>query len=68
MRVKTWERGAGPTLACGTGSCAVACVLHRLGRTNAQLEVALAAGSLHIEVGERVYMTGPAAYVFEGEV
>ena len=66
--VRTWERGAGPTLACGTGSCGVVCVLNKLGRVNSECTVKLAAGELFIEVGEHVFMTGPAKYVFEGEV
>ena len=68
--MRVWERGAGPTLACGTGSCAavVAGVLN--GLTGRRVKVNLAAGSLDIEWKEdnnRVYMTGPTEFVFEGE-
>lgn len=67
---RTWERGAGETLACGTGSCAsvVAGVLtERLGR---KVTVHLRGGDLLIEwMGDnRLYMTGPTDEVFEGEV
>ena len=69
ITMKVWERGAGPTLACGTGACAsvVAAVL------NAKIEravtVHLPGGDLFIEWGpdNHVYMTGPATYVFKGE-
>ena len=69
VRLRVWERGAGETLACGTGACAtvVACVLNKL--TERQVEVRLPGGSLHIEwdeVSGHVFMTGPAVTVFEG--
>jgi diaminopimelate epimerase len=68
--VRTWERGAGETLACGTGACAtvVACVLNK--KTNRSVEVHLPGGDLRVEwMGdERVMMTGPAEEVFEGEI
>lgn len=68
--MRVWERGAGPTLACGTGACAcvVACILN--GLTDRTVRVLLKAGHLHIEWKEennRVYMTGPAEVVFRGE-
>lgn len=68
--MRVWERGAGPTLACGTGACAaaVACTLN--GHTGRMVKVNLAAGHLLIEWNEennRVYMTGPAEFVFSGE-
>ena len=67
--MRVWERGAGPTLACGTGACAtlVSSVLN--GLTDRTATVSLAGGDLRIEWKEadnRVYMTGPAAFVFEG--
>lgn len=69
IRMRVWERGAGETLACGTGACAalVACVLN--GLTDREAEVELAGGSLHIKWSEdnHIYMTGPAVTVFEGE-
>ncbi|MFA6808027.1 MAG: diaminopimelate epimerase [Eubacteriales bacterium] len=69
ITMKVWERGVGPTLACGTGACAtvVAAVLE--GRTNRDVLVHLPGGDLKINWNEdnHVYMTGPAAYVFKGE-
>ncbi|WP_407307533.1 diaminopimelate epimerase [Desulfosporosinus sp. SB140] len=68
MTMKVWERGAGPTLACGTGACAsaVAAVLNE--KTERAVTVHLPGGDLLIEWGSdnHVYMTGPAAYVFKG--
>ncbi len=68
IAVRTWERGAGPTLACGTGSCATVCVLAEMGLLERDSYVHLYAGKLHVEYGSRVYMTGPAEYVFKGEL
>ena len=69
-RQRTWERGAGETLACGSGSCAsvVAGVLTE--RLNRKVTVHLRGGDLLIEwMGDNhLYMTGPAEEVFEGEV
>lgn len=70
--VVVWERGCGFTLACGTGACAtaVACVLE--GKTDERVDVRLPGGTLGIfwdHLGNnRVMMTGPAAYVFQGQV
>jgi diaminopimelate epimerase len=68
IKMKVWERGAGETMACGTGACAaaVACILN--GYTGSKVTVRLAAGNLLIEwAGDnRVYMTGPADEVFSG--
>jgi diaminopimelate epimerase len=68
--LRTWERGAGVTLACGTGACAavVACVLNN--RTSKLVTVHLLGGDLIVEwTGDnRVMMTGPAEEVFEGEI
>lgn len=70
VNMRVWERGAGETLACGTGACAtaVACVLN--GLTNRAITVHLLGGDLHIEWAENnhVYMTGPGQYVFTGEI
>lgn len=66
--VRTWERGAGRTLACGTGACATAVVASRTGRASDHVRIQVEAGSLDIDVTEdAVYMTGPAEYVFAGE-
>jgi diaminopimelate epimerase len=68
VRVKTWERGAGPTLACGTGSCACVIASHKLGFTDAKVEVQVPGGKLLIQIREDgVLMTGPAVVSFEGE-
>ena len=71
IKMRVWERGAGETLACGTGACAsvVACVLNNLTETNVNVE--LLGGKLEIEWNKNdnhVYMTGPAVTVFEGEL
>ena len=65
---KTWERGAGATLACGTGACASAVSAFLTGRADRQVEVRLPGGSLYIDYLEsgEVLMTGPAETVFEG--
>jgi diaminopimelate epimerase len=68
IKVRTWERGAGATLACGTGCCAsvVASILNN--KTNREVIVHLPAGDLLIQWAENnhVYMTGPAETVFVG--
>jgi len=70
VRQRTWERGSGETLACGTGASAV-CVAGALtGRTDRQVTVHLLGGDLQLEWNEQdnhVYMTGPATEVFSGE-
>ena len=70
LKMKVWERGAGPTLACGTGTCAlvVAAVLN--GKCQRQVTVELPGGNLEIDWADnnRVYMTGPATLVFGGDV
>ena len=69
VTMRTWERGSGITLACGTGACAV-CVAGALtGRTSRTLLAHLPGGDLRLEWREsdnRVYMTGPATEVFSG--
>ncbi|MBQ3515630.1 MAG: diaminopimelate epimerase [Lachnospiraceae bacterium] len=71
IKMRVWERGSGETFACGTGSCAcvVAGVLN--GLTDRKVTVSLLGGDLDIEwnaENNRVYMTGPAVTVFEGEI
>jgi len=69
ITVKTWERGAGRTLACGTGSCASAVASFLNGKTGKEVTVHLALGDLFIEwIDGIVYMTGSASHVFAGEV
>lgn len=70
IKVRTWERGAGATLACGTGCCASAVMAHENGLTGREVDVAVYLGTLHISYSEdgTVFMTGPAAEVFETEL
>lgn len=69
IKVKTWERGAGPTLACGTGSCASVVATNLLGFTNRKVRVIVPGGEMFIEVSDNsVFMTGPAVTVFKGEI
>ena len=68
--MRTWERGSGVTLACGTGACAVCVAGVLTGRTGRQLLAHLPGGDLRLEWAEsdgHVYMTGPATEVFSGE-
>lgn len=67
--VRVWERGAGVTLACGTGACASVVAAHLQGRTGREVLVHLPGGDLLIEWNrddDHVYMTGPAQAVFRG--
>jgi diaminopimelate epimerase len=71
MRLRVWERGAGATLACGSGACAAVAVLRRRGKLDASVDVELPGGALNIEwnsADRPVWMTGPAQFVFEGEI
>lgn len=70
LKVRVWERGAGPTLACGTGACAAAVAAIREGLVPSPVQVTLPGGDLTIEweADGRVFMLGPAAQVFSGEV
>ena len=68
--IRTWERGAGLTKACGSAACAAAVAAARLRRTGRQVTVTLPGGDLAIEWRERddhVLMTGPVAYEYEGK-
>ena len=70
VRMRTWERGTGITLACGTGACAVAVAGVLTGRTGGKLLAHLPGGDLTLEWAggdAPVFMTGPAAEVFSGE-
>lgn len=70
IRMRVWERGAGITLACGTGACATLVAATRLGLTNRKVEMELDGGSLALEWREdgHVMMTGPATKVFTGRI
>ncbi len=67
---RTWERGAGETLACGTGACAVMVAAVLNNKTGKKVEIDLKGGRLHIEWKENgnVIMTGPAKEVFSGTI
>jgi diaminopimelate epimerase len=70
LQQRTWERGSGETLACGTGACAVCVAGVLTGRTGRTALIHLRGGDLAIEwkrTDNRVYMTGPAVEVFSGE-
>ena len=71
IRLRVFERGAGETLACGTGACAAAVVGMQQGLLRDRVKVHLPGGSLQIAwkgAGQPVYMTGPAEQVFDGEI
>jgi len=69
LRMRVWERGAGITLACGSGACATAVAAHRRGLTGRQVTLDLDGGTLEIDWREDgVWMTGPTALVFEGHL
>jgi diaminopimelate epimerase len=75
VRLRVWERGAGETLACGTGACAAVVAGIRLGRLDSKVDVQTRGGDLTIEWAGQgplgiapVLMTGPAVTVFEGEI
>ena len=71
LKMRVWERGAGETLACGTGACASAVAAMLNGYTSREVTVHLLGGDLKIEwskADNHVYMTGTATTVFEGEI
>ena len=76
VRLRVFERGAGETLACGTGACAAVVAGIRMGLLNPKVDVQTHGGTLTIEwqglakndLSQAVFMTGPAASVFEGEI
>ncbi len=71
INMRVWERGAGETLACGTGACATAVACNLNGLTDRKVNIELLGGTLNIEWNEtdnHVYMTGPAVTVFDGEL
>ena len=71
VKMRVWERGAGETMACGTGACAVAVASVLNGFTDRDVRVKLRGGDLQIKWDDddnHVYMTGPATTVYEGDV
>lgn len=71
LKLRVHERGAGETLACGTGACAAAVVARRWGEIDETVDVLLPGGRLRVSwsgPGQPVWMSGPAAFVFEGTI
>ena len=71
IRTRVWERGSGITQACGTGACATAVAAVLTGRADRKAHIVMDGGTLDIEWREtdnHVYMTGPAEFVFDGEI
>ena len=71
IRTRVWERGSGVTMACGTGACATAVAACLTGRASRTSDIVMDGGTLHIawrESDNHVLMTGPAAFVFDGEI
>lgn len=71
IRTRVWERGSGITMACGTGACATAVAAQITGRTQNKSTIKMDGGTLLIEWNAddgHVYMTGPAEFVFDGEI
>lgn len=71
IRTRVWERGSGITMACGTGACATAVAAALTKRASRKSSIVMDGGTLqieHSEADDHVYMTGPAAFSFEGEI
>jgi len=69
IEARVWERGAGETLSCGSGACAVAVIAKLKGYTNSEVDIILSGGTLNVEwdgVGE-IWLSGPVTEVFSGE-
>lgn len=72
LRTRVWERGSGITMACGTGSCATAtaAILNGLADRSKPVEIEMDGGTLSVEwrKDNHIYMSGPAAFAYEGEI
>ncbi len=69
IKLRVWERGAGETLACGTGACATVAAANKLGLTGKRVLVRLPGGDLEIEIlNDSILMTGPAKEIFTGKI
>ncbi len=68
LKMKTWERGAGLTLACGSGACAAAYISYITGYTERKVDINLPGGDLYIEIEDSIYMTGPCKEVYSGNI
>ena len=71
LRTRVWERGSGVTMACGTGACATATAAIRTPRTQREVPIDMDGGTLQVEWkadNNHIYLSGPAAFVFEGTI
>ena len=71
IRTRVWERGSGITQACGTGACATAVAAALTGKAGRKSQIVMDGGMLNIEWREsdnHIYMTGPAEFIFDGEI
>ncbi len=71
IKMRVWERGAGETLACGTGACATMVAANLSDLVDDEADLVLLGGTLHIrwdKAENNIYMTGPAAFVFDGTI
>ena len=71
LKMRVWERGSGETMACGTGATASLAAAVRSGKCENEADLMLLGGTLHIEWNRQenlIYMTGPARFVFDGEL
>lgn len=70
INIYTWERGAGRTLGCGTGSCASVVIGNKIDKLNNRVNVNTEGGKLTVEIGEdnKIYMTGDAVHIANGQL
>lgn len=71
IRMRVWERGSGITMACGTGSCATTVAASLTGRASRKSTIIMDGGAVHnewLESNNHIMMTGPAEFVFDGEI
>lgn len=70
LRTRVWERGSGITMACGTGACATAVAAAHVGLTSRESDMVMDGGRLHVRWAEddHVMLSGPAEFVFDGEI
>ena len=69
LRMRVWERGAGITLACGSGACATAVAAHLRGLTGRSVQIDVDGGMLEVDWrSDGVWLTGPVAHVFDGVI